>query len=71
MKPQVTGLGLFVVQGRAAAQYRTADTLPDGCRIVGFVGTLAAGLWCAPLVDEVAELVAAGDAELGIGAVQV
>jgi hypothetical protein len=35
------------------------------------VGVLAAGPWCDPLVDDVAELATAGDAELGIGAVQV
>jgi hypothetical protein len=43
-------------------------------RILGLAigaGMLTAGLWCAPLVDEVAELVAAVDAELGIGAIQV
>jgi len=32
---------------------------------------LTAGLWCTRVVDEVAELVAPGDAELGVGAVQV
>jgi hypothetical protein len=43
-------------------------------RILGIAtgaGVLIGGLWCALLVDEVAGLVAAGDAELGIGAVQV
>src|SRR6266852_6569588 len=34
-------------------------------------GPLSTGLRCACVVDEVAELVAAGDAELGVGAVQV
>ena len=34
-------------------------------------GGLTTGLWYARVVEEVAELVAAGDAELGVGAVQV
>ena len=74
-EPRLFNLHVHVTMPRAFHSNGQIGTLPPrgndtrkeikGCCILG------AGLRCACVADEVAKLVAAGDAELGVGAVQV